>query len=141
MCIASESSKKTDSEHLQKYLNLYRRSHLLIHPTRFDPSPLVPSEAAAFGVPTITNSAGGMATTVADGVSGIVLPKGSPPESYVNEIIMLVRDTARYTQLRNTTRNRYERELNWEVNSKRLAEIVTQVAERREIVQPKWDSE
>jgi glycosyltransferase involved in cell wall biosynthesis len=124
--------KKTDPEQLERYLDLYRRTHLLVHPTRFDPSPLVPSEAAAFGVPTITNNAGGMATTVADGVSGIVLPKDSPPESYVDEIIKLARDPARYRSLRISTRQRYETELNWEVTSKRLAVIVAHVAEPRQ---------
>jgi len=123
------SYKKNDAMQLRAYLTHYERSHLLLHPALFDPSPFVPSEAAAFGVPTITNDTGGLATTVADGVSGIVLPRHSPAEAYVEAILGLVRDPDRYRELRRTTRERYERELNWDVAGKRVAEIVRQVAE------------
>jgi glycosyltransferase involved in cell wall biosynthesis len=58
---------KSIPEQLDKYVDLYRRAHLLIHPAIFEAAGIVPSEAAAFGTPTITNDAGGLATTVADG--------------------------------------------------------------------------
>src|SRR2546421_637057 len=40
--------RKSVPEELGKYADLYRRAHLLIHPATFDPSPIVPAEAAAF---------------------------------------------------------------------------------------------
>ena len=118
--------RKTVPEELQGYLALYGQAHLLLHPTRFDPSPLVCSEAAAFGIPTITNGTGGMATTVAHGISGIVLPKDSPAGAYAGAIASLWEDPRRLAELRASTRRRYENDLNWQVNAKRFATSVLQ---------------
>lgn len=84
--------KKSDPYQLQTYINLYKWAHLLIHPARFEAAGIVPSEAAAFGTPTITNDTGGLGTSVKDGISGVVLPRGSPPESYAKAIRDLVED-------------------------------------------------
>jgi glycosyltransferase involved in cell wall biosynthesis len=119
--------KKSDPDQLEKYIALYRQAHLLIHPAIFEPAGIVPSEAAAFGTPTITNDVGGLATTVKDGESGIVLPKGSPAEVYVQNIIELVHNPDGYYRLCCKTRERYERELNWGYAGKWLAETLREV--------------
>ncbi len=119
--------KKSIPEQLAQYVDLYRRAHLLIHPALFDAGPIAPGEAASFGTPTITNDVGGMSTTVRDGVSGIVLPKWSPPEAYVKAIIELTNDPERYYSLCQNARDRYERELNWRVVEKQFGEILRQV--------------
>ncbi|MCE5207921.1 MAG: glycosyltransferase, partial [Chloroflexi bacterium] len=95
----------------------------LIHPARFEAAGIVPAEAAAFGVPTITNNVGGLATTVADRVSGVVLPKHSPAESYVRVLKEYCDNPVAYHLLCETTRQRYETELNWDVVSKKLYRI------------------
>ena len=105
--------KKTIPEELSAYVENYQWANFLIHPARFEAAGIVPAEAAAFGVPTITNSAGGLATTVADGVSGVVLPKGSPAEAYVETILRYVNDENAFLLLSRTTRKRYETDLNW----------------------------
>lgn len=116
--------RKSDPLQLAEYLAEYRKAHFLIHPARFEAAGIAPAEAAAFGVPTITNDAGGLATSVKDGVSGIVLPSGSPPEAYALAIADLVSEPGRYFALRRSTRRRYEEELNWEVAGRRLSEIL-----------------
>ena len=123
--------KKNDPDQLEQYLNLYRRAHFLIHPALFETAGIVMGEAAAFGTPTITNDVGGIATTVADGESGLVLPKWSPPEAYVQAISSLIRDPEGYYTLCRRTRQRYERELNWNVVGKRFADIFCQIVENR----------
>ncbi len=107
--------------------NLYRRAHLLIHPAYFEPAGIVPGEAAAFGTPTITNDTGGLATTVQDGISGIVLPRGSPAEAYVARIKELIAHPESYYQLCRTSRQRYELELNWQVRGKWLGDLLREV--------------
>lgn len=124
--------KKSDPKQLLEYINLYKWAHLLIHPARFEAGGTVLSEAAAFGTPSITNNTGGLATSVEDGVSGIVLSKGSPPEDYVKAIIDLVNDPERYQRLCQTTRERYEKELNWEVAGKRLVEILEEAVRKHQ---------
>lgn len=123
---------KTIPQQLQEYVSLYENAHLLLHPVRFDASPIVTSEAAALGTPTVTNDVGGMATSVKDGESGIVLPRASSPEVYAQAIAGLMRNPDRYYELCHRTRQRYERELNWNVAGSRLAEII------REIVPQQW---
>lgn len=120
--------KKGEPQQLQAYVEHYRRAHLLLHPAIFDASPIVTSEAAAFAVPTITNDSGGLATSVKDQVSGIVLPGNSPATDYVAAIVALLRQPERYYALCETTRRRYEQELNWDVAGKKVAAILRQAA-------------
>ncbi len=120
--------KKTIPEQLEGYAANYRWANFLIHPARFEAAGIVPSEAAAFGVPTVTNAAGGLATTVADGISGIVLPKHSPAEAYVQVFKRFMNDPQAYRQLCESTRKRYETELNWNVAAKRIYQIIRSAA-------------
>ena len=121
--------KKSDPGQLEQYIDLYRKAHLLIHPALFEPAGIVPSEAAAFGTPTITNDTGGLSTTVADGESGIVLPKGSHPEAYSQAISRLVQNPEEYYALCQRTRQRYDRELNWDSTGKWFADVLRQTVE------------
>jgi len=105
--------KKSDPQMLRDYASQYQWAHLLIHPARYEAAGIVCSEAAAFGVPTITNAVGGLSTTVNDGVSGIVLPRGSAVENYVAAIEGLLQDPQKYQSLRSSSRARYEQILNW----------------------------
>lgn len=116
--------KKTDPDQLEAYLDQYRWADLLIHPARFEAAGIVPSEAAIFGVPTITNSAGGLATTVEHTKSGIVLPQDSPPEIYAETIKELINHPSTYFRLCQTTRERYLKELNWESAGKTLQDAL-----------------
>lgn len=120
--------KKSDPAQLQKYISWYEWAHFLIHPAKFEAAGIVPGEAAAFGVPTITNDAGGLATTVQHGVSGIVLRKDSPPEAYIEVILDLVQDPERYFALCESTRRRYKEELNWVIAGEKIATILQQAA-------------
>ncbi len=121
--------QKKISDQLKAYIDLYREAHLLIHPAVFEAAGIVPSEAAAFGTPTITNDTGGLATTVDNGVSGIVLPKGSPAMAYADAISYLARNPRRYYTLCNSTRKRYESELNWNSAGKQVASVIEQVVQ------------
>ena len=117
---------KTIPEQLRAYVNNYQWANFLIHPARFEAAGIVPSEAAAFGTPTITNNVGGLGTTVEDGVSGIVLPKNSSADAYVSALKTAIGEQAAYDRLCETTRERYERELNWEAAGRVFFETVKQ---------------
>ncbi|MBN1304034.1 MAG: glycosyltransferase family 4 protein [Anaerolineales bacterium] len=115
---------KRDAVQYSRYLSFLEEAHFLLHPARFDPSPRVTSEAAAFGTPTITNNVGGIATSVQDGDSGIVLPKGSAAEIYASAIKELVSRPDLYYDLCKKTNLRYKRELNIAVTGKRLVQFL-----------------
>ena len=105
---------KSINSQLRDYTNHYKQAHILIHPARFEAAGITPSEAAAFGVPTITNSAGGLGTTVKDKISGYVLKKDSNYNDYVKKIIHLYNNPDIYKKLCQTTLDRYNKELTWE---------------------------
>lgn len=125
------------ADELYAYTGFLSEVHLLLHPALFDPSPRVTAEAAAFGTPTITNNNGGLGTSVLDGVSGIVLPNGSPPEAYVKAITDLVKDPVRYQRLCQTTRERYEKELNWDVAGPQLVAAIERAVEAHRAAEQK----
>ena len=88
------------------------------------------AKPAAFGTPTITNDTGGLSTTVAHGESGIVLPRSSRPEDYVDAIQGLVsRPEDYYSLCGSSTHKRYERELNSAFYGKRLVEVLQTAAQ------------
>ncbi len=118
---------KTNPQELQKYVANYEWANFLIHPARFEAAGIVPSEAAKFGVPTITNDIGGLATTVKHGVSGVVLPKLSPVEAYTALIRKLINNPSDYYQLVKTTLDRYHRELNWPIISPKIMQIAEEI--------------
>jgi len=120
---------KTIPEDLDAYLDNYRWAHFLVHPARFEAAGIVPSEAAAFGVPTLTNNTGGLATTVKDDVSGLVLPKDSPAEMYVSKILKFINNPDKYQSLARSTKDRYQRELHWEAVGKKIIRIAEKTIE------------
>lgn len=116
---------KTVQSELDGYIGNYQWANFLLHPARFEAAGIVPSEAAAFGVPTLTNNAGGLGTTVKDGVSGVVFPKDSPAEDYANQIIEFIHHPESYRRLVKSTRERYDKELNWN----KMDDVVYRLAE------------
>ena len=116
--------KKEDPQQLVQYMDNYRWAHFLLFPSRFDAAGIVPSEAAGFGVPTITNDAGGIATTVKDQVSGIVLKKHSPGLEYVQVIEHYRNHPDEYEVLCNSTYERYLAELNWNALGNKLYSLI-----------------
>lgn len=124
--------KKGDPAQLRDYAGNYSWADLLLHPARFEAAGIVPSEAAAFGVPTITQSVGGLETTVKDGISGIVMPKNSAIEIYVEKIIDLKNNQEKYMDLCRSTRDRYDHDLNWQVAGKKIVNIAKEISGKSE---------
>lgn len=123
--------KKEDGRQRQAYLEQYRWADFLIHPARYEAAGIVCGEAAAFGVPTITNAIGGLATTVEDGISGVVLPIASPASAYAAAVERYVNDPLAYQQLRRSTRQRYERELNWGAAGVKIVHLLQEAASKK----------
>ena len=118
---------KENPKEMNAYFEFFNWADLLIHPSRFHSAGIVISEAAAFALPTITNASGGLATTVKDDVTGIVLPKNSPPTAYVQSIISLINDNDRYQGYRTAARTRFDKVLNWQKAGEKLFQIIQDV--------------
>jgi len=105
--------KKSNPKQLTSYVDQYKWANFLLHPARYEAAGIVCGEAAAFGVPTITNSVGGLATTGKEGISGVVLQAGSPAAEYARVIEHYINNPDEYRNLCKSTRDRYEQQLNW----------------------------
>ncbi|MBE7171073.1 MAG: glycosyltransferase family 4 protein [Williamsia sp.] len=105
---------KNLTEDYKLFLELFSSAHFMLLPTRADCTPVVNSESSAYGVPVITTDVGGVSDTVEDGVNGYCLPLEAGGEAYATLIAELFADKERYHQLIRSTRDRYERDLNWD---------------------------
>ncbi|MEM6457496.1 MAG: glycosyltransferase family 4 protein [Acidobacteriota bacterium] len=107
-----------------RYAAHYRAADLLLHPAHFDPSPIVVSEAAAFGVPTVGRRVGGMATSVRDGETGVLVPIDAAADVFADAILDLWHRPAARAAMRQAARTRYERSLTWTTAGPRVADVV-----------------
>ena len=116
---------KTDTGDLTRLCELYEMAHFFIMPTTADASPIVFSEAQAFGCPSITYAVGGTSTAVLDHETGIVLPLTATAEDFAKRVEQLVRDPKTYETMSRNARSRYEQSANWDA----WAETIRQLAQ------------
>ena len=64
---------KEKRQDLDRYEKILTKSHILISPTRADCTPMIISEANAFGCPVAITNVGGVSSLVEDGVNGSML--------------------------------------------------------------------
>lgn len=125
---------KSTEEGQKKITELLHQSHFLIAPTRFDCFGIVYAEAAAYGIPVLTSNVGGVPQAVHDGENGFLFPVDCPAGCYVNRIMELYSDVARYSLLRQTARKHYEERLNWNVWLQRMNKLFTDILSNEEEV-------
>ncbi len=115
---------KNDPEHRRRFETILKESHFLLLPTRADCSPIVCCEAAAYGLPVVATSTGGIPSLIENGVNGYLVPEGSAGTDYAKAIAEGVRNRDTYRQLAKTTRRRYEKELNWDAWAKSVRGVL-----------------
>ena len=86
----------------------------LLLPTRSDCTPIVFSEANAFGLPVITTDTGGVAGIITDGENGFMLPVSARGAAYAQVIARLYQDDQRYAELVKSSRATFDHRLNWD---------------------------
>ncbi|HAZ49197.1 MAG TPA: glycosyl transferase [Cyanobacteria bacterium UBA11369] len=114
---------KNDRQQRQQLNSLFLRANFFIFPTRADCSPIVICEANAFGLPVITTDVGGIPTIVKNGKNGYMLPLSATGSDCANLIAKVFSDRELYNQLVLSSREEYERRLNWN----KWAESIEQV--------------
>ena len=85
---------------LLRYRQILRQASLLVHPTREDTNPLVITEAACFGCPTVTVDRFAIPELVSPDRSGILLPWPVTGRQLAGSIENLLQDTSRYQAMR-----------------------------------------
>jgi glycosyltransferase involved in cell wall biosynthesis len=115
---------KNIKEDYSRLIEILSTIHFLLLPTRADCSPLVNSEANAYGVPAITTNVGGITDTVKDGINGFCLPLEAGGKDYASLISKIFFDKEGYHKLIETSRARFEDELNWDKFAEHFQEVL-----------------
>jgi glycosyltransferase involved in cell wall biosynthesis len=122
---------KNNSEHTLKLEKLYKEATIFFLPTRFECSGIVFAEAAAYGLPIIATATGGVATYVANGVNGYILPPESGYVKYTDIIQSIYRNQKDYFLLCENSRNKFESELNWDSFANNVRKIIKGIENKR----------
>ena len=115
---------KSIPEEKKQLIRLYQQANFFLLPTRADTSGLVFSEASALGLPIITSDTGGVTSIVKQGINGYVLAYQDNGISYARRIKQLYTDQTRYKKLVQTTRQEYEKTLNWNTWGKNVHQLI-----------------
>ena len=132
---------KNDPEHRKQINQLYLDAHFMLLPTRAEGLGIVTCEASAFGLPTLAADTGGVRGSLNDGVNGFVLPFDAPGGAYADKIAAVIADPAHYLALVLSSRNEYERSLNWDAWACSIRSVMEQALDCKIPVPEHFDSE
>jgi len=105
--------KKHEEPGTSQWRQLLSRAHFLLLPTRADLTPLIISEAAAYGLPCLASHVGGISTIIKEDVNGHTFPLDNSVNTYCDYIADVFADRKRYEELALSSYQEYETRLNW----------------------------
>ncbi len=103
---------------------VFLNSNFFIFPTRADCYGIVICEANAFGLPVLTTEVGGIPTIIKQGENGYMFPLSASGEDYANLIVEIFSDRTRYEKLVQSSREEYDRRLNWNKWAESLHQVI-----------------
>ena len=118
---------KTHIENRKELSQLFLDAHFMLFPTRAEATGIVTCEASAHGLPSLVSNTGGVGGAINDGVNGFLMPFDTGGIGYAQKIIEVIDDPARYYQLVQSTRDEYERCLNWDAWGKSVRVVMEDV--------------
>jgi glycosyltransferase involved in cell wall biosynthesis len=123
--------RKADPAQYRRLVEAYRQCSFLFMPSMEEAFGIVYCEAAAFGRPSIARDTGGVASAVADGVTGVLLPPDAGVADYADRITAVWSDPAAYRTMCENARAAYLSRLNWGSWAERFGQIAQDVLARR----------
>jgi glycosyltransferase involved in cell wall biosynthesis len=118
---------KNKEDGMRKLRTLYENAEFFLLPTLADCTPVVFSEAAAYGLPVITTDVGGCRSVIIDKVTGYCLPKEQFVEEATKRIAALWQDEERYGSFCWQAFRHYRRELNWDTIGRKAVSSLQQI--------------
>jgi glycosyltransferase involved in cell wall biosynthesis len=115
---------KTDPKQHAQWCELLRDTDFLLLPTRAEGFGIVFCEANAYGIPAITTETGGIPSVITNNVNGFMLPLSATGEDFAKVIFEIYFDDNRYKKMSWTSRETYEKKLNWDIWSQISRKIV-----------------
>ncbi len=123
-------SRKDEKQRKELEL-LFEASDFLFLPTRGDTYGMVFCEASSFGLPSITTDTGGVSGAVSKGKNGFTLPLSARGTEYAELIARIYRDDALYAELVKSSRDTFERKLNWDAWGISITNIIREMLAQR----------
>ncbi|MEJ0106411.1 MAG: glycosyltransferase family 4 protein [Bacteroidota bacterium] len=118
---------KNKPDEFGKLYSILLNTDLFLLPTRAECCPIVVGEASAFGIPSVSTDTGGVGTAVKDGVNGFLLPIEAKSDQYADKIEEIWGDKRYYSDLREKSRKEYETRLSWEIWSKEVNKLLSEL--------------
>jgi glycosyltransferase involved in cell wall biosynthesis len=118
-----DKSKAASMAQLEDY---FAMAHWFILPSRADCTPIVLSEAASYGLPSLATQTGGIASVV-DGRNGQTFPVSATPQVWADAIAKGIRDPVRYAELCRASFREYRHRLNWTTSGRIIKDLLERV--------------
>lgn len=117
---------------------LFSESHFLLAPTIFDCFGIVNCEAAAYGVPVLTNNVGGVSQVVIEKQNGHLFSKDASEQNWVDCIDHYIQNPDQYEILSQQARVEYETRLNWDNWRIRVEEVISKLVTKADTYIPTY---
>jgi glycosyltransferase involved in cell wall biosynthesis len=118
---------KCSAKQEARLCKLIAESDFLILPSLADCTPVVFSEANAYGVPCLASDVGGHSSIIRDGINGRTWERESFVENCAHYIAGLVESKSRYYDLCLSSRDVYSTELNWKTIGIKLSKLIKSI--------------
>ncbi|MBK7669454.1 MAG: glycosyltransferase family 4 protein [Sphingobacteriaceae bacterium] len=115
---------KNTEEGRKKLEELFLSHTFFILPTRFDCTPIVYCEASAYALPILSANTGGVAGHISEGKNGFLIDYNDTGKAYAQKISDILSEKGAYELLCKTTREEYDKHLNWSKWSESFKETV-----------------
>ena len=103
-----------DAEDLARFRRIMENAFLLIHPTREDTNPLVLTEAAYFGCPSLSVRDFAITELVLNGETGVLLDRPLTSAKIAESIARLIEDRRQYLKMRRSARDYSTNRFSWD---------------------------
>jgi glycosyltransferase involved in cell wall biosynthesis len=104
---------------------LFAESHFLLVPSRAECFGLVFAEANAYGVPVLALATGGVPSVVLNNINGFCPSlEGNFLGELEQHVLSLMKNREKYRNLARSSRQEYEKRLNWKVSGEKIRELI-----------------
>lgn len=111
---------------VERLRRFYDDATFMLAPTQAECFGLALCEAAHYGLPAISTDTGGVPSLIRDGVTGLLLPPGSPGSAYADAIAALIASPDRYEAMSRAALADAASRLNWTVWAEKVAAAVSE---------------
>jgi glycosyltransferase involved in cell wall biosynthesis len=118
---------KNSEEGMKKLYYIFLNHDFLILPTRFDCTPIVICEASAFGLISVIADTGGVSGHLKVEKNGFLVPYDDRGTGYANIIADVFNNKEKFQQLKRTSREEFDNNLNWDSYKDGLRKIITSI--------------